>query len=307
MLRGLTMLFPPKPARKRDAHIINQSDFIVAMQLTDEQTLALLSRAEAAGRQVIYLGGLSPRRALINTKTVPKQPAGPARPMAAERTKQPSAPSQRGRSATGKPVSEARFATAEAHPLPTSQSTCVHVGVITGGSSIKGEQLAALASELRKISVPRGGKLVLHHGCASGADTAAHDIVRTIKGWEIHGHPASGSASGPLPPGMGRQLHTVHMTKPREDRDADIARVASIVIFVEPGPPGAKALRAAVAAGGKIINVGMPARKKKIVDVPAPTGRGGSPQHSRIGARATRLPTSPTMSGKPALPNSCAS
>lgn len=269
-MRGLTMLFPPKPAAERDAHIISQSDFIVAVQPADEQTMALLGKAEVAGRRVIYIEGTSRRRIASAARSVPMQPPSPAGTAVAERARRSGVPSQQARSAAAKPAPEARFMAAGATILPRVRDTSVHVGVITGGSSIKKEQAAALASHLAKIPVPKDGKLILHHGCASAADAAAHEAVQTIKGWEIHGHPVSGSPGGQPPTSMLRQLHAVHETKPRDERDADIVRASTIVIFVEPRPPGAKVLRAAVSAGGTIINVPPPAPKKKAATVPAP-------------------------------------
>lgn len=65
-MRGLTMLFSPKSAEEHDAHIISRPDFIVAVQPADAQTVALLSRAEVAGRRVICLGPTSSRRAQLH-------------------------------------------------------------------------------------------------------------------------------------------------------------------------------------------------------------------------------------------------
>jgi hypothetical protein len=68
-------------------------------------------------------------------------------------------------------------------------------------------------------------------------------------------------------------MHMLHTTEPRDKRDADILRSSTIVIFVEPGPPGAKALRAtAVAAGRAVINVRAPTRKK-VTNAPMPLGK----------------------------------
>jgi hypothetical protein len=260
IMRGLAMLCPPKPLRERDARIISQSDFIVAVQPADEQVIEMLSRAELAGCRVTYLGRVPHRR--------PVSTAKPSIPRQAER--HPGVPHQQGRpQAAGKPAPEDLCTHAEAFALPRRRDACVHVGVITGGSSIRGAQAAALARELRRIPIPRGGKLILHHGCAPGADIAAHETVRTIKGWEIHGHPATGSTNGHPPAGI-RQLHTVHRAKQRDQRDADIIRASVIVIFVEPGPPGAKLLRASAAGSRTIIHVPIPARRKAI-NAPTPT------------------------------------
>jgi hypothetical protein len=116
----------------------------------------------------------------------------------------------------------------------------IHVGVICGRRMLTSAQRGGLGNQLRLIGEEhRGHVLILHHGCGRDGDEVAHQAVRALGGWRIHGHPASERADGEvlLRAGVMRGLSRIHESKPSRERDADIVDASEILIVITGGRP----------------------------------------------------------------------
>ena len=113
-----------------------------------------------------------------------------------------------------------------------------HVGVIGNLPVPTPVQRTKLAHALASIALGKSGRLVLHHGCGEGADEVAHQMVRLLGGWQIHGHPAQ--TDGGDSPHRRRtksdmdDLDVRHQMKPPVERDADIVEASAILIIAGP-------------------------------------------------------------------------
>jgi hypothetical protein len=113
--------------------------------------------------------------------------------------------------------------------------SAVHVSLIGHSPALTANELA----ELRRIlsgarrQPGAGSYLVLHHGCRPGSDEVAHRIVRPWPAWRIEGHPDTDGSPGP----EDRLLDDVdvaHKGRPRVQRDAELARIAHVLIMISP-------------------------------------------------------------------------
>lgn len=113
-----------------------------------------------------------------------------------------------------------------------------HVGVIGNLPVPTPVQRTKLAHALASIALGKSGRLVLHHGCGEGADEVAHQMVRLLGGWQIHGHPAQTDGGDSLHRRRAKSgmddLDVRHQMKPPVERDADIVEASTILIIAGP-------------------------------------------------------------------------
>jgi hypothetical protein len=151
-----------------------------------------------------------------------------------------------------------------------------HVGVIDCRPSLTSAQRGELGRTLALIGLNHHGSLTFHHGCGLGADEVAHQIVRKLGGWRIHGHPASDIVGGSTGRTMGiiRDLDVAHKSKPCAERNADIVNASHVLVVISPYPEndarslrsGAwTAIRMAMAADLEIMYVPRPTRQQEPV------------------------------------------
>jgi hypothetical protein len=132
------------------------------------------------------------------------------------------------------------------------------------------EQRADFKRILTNITRSNPPPFVLHHGYSQGSDEVVHEIVRTLGGWQIHGHPGHDDR-GPVPRSKG-DLDVIHDSKPRAERNAEIADASRILVVIPPdredGPeadqPGLwTTIHKARATGRTIFYLAQPGRRKK--------------------------------------------
>jgi hypothetical protein len=144
-----------------------------------------------------------------------------------------------------------------------------HVGVIGCRPSLTPAQRGDLGRTLALIGLNHHGPITLHHGCGPGADEVAHQFVRKLGGWRIHGHPASDTVGGSTghAKGIMRDLDVAHKSKPCTERNADIVNASRILVVIPPYPENDKrssrsatwtAIRMARAAHREIMYVPRP-------------------------------------------------
>ena len=169
-----------------------------------------------------------------------------------------------------------------------------HVGVIGNVTVLTPVQRSKLAYALASIALGASGRLVLHHGCGEGADEIAHQMVRLLGGWQIHGHPAqAGSGSshhGQRAVTAMEDLDVGHGLKPPAERDADIVKASTVLIIA--GPFQGDPIHAAKLGIGEANRAAEKAIKEIFYLHPSavqrgPSSRKGGAKHAAIRAPAT--------------------
>jgi hypothetical protein len=140
----------------------------------------------------------------------------------------------------------------------------VHVSLIGHSPSLTADELAELRRILSAARRPRaGGYLVLHHGCRPGSDELAHRIVRPLPMWRTEGHPDTDGSPEPEDR-LIDDVDVAHKGKPRVQRDAEVARVAQVLIMIHPsaghGPHARPPALPELLPGQELIDLRHPAR-----------------------------------------------
>lgn len=121
-----------------------------------------------------------------------------------------------------------------ATPRPRHADSAIHVSLIGHSPALTADELAELRRILSAARPPSaGGYRVLHHGCRPGSDELAHRIVRPLPLWRTEGHPDTDESPEPEDR-LIDNVDVAHKGKPRVQRDAELARVAQVLIMIYP-------------------------------------------------------------------------
>jgi hypothetical protein len=176
-----------------------------------------------------------------------------------------------------------------ATPRPRHADSAVHVSLIGHSPALTANELAELRRILSAARPPSArGYLVLHHGCRPGSDELAHRIVRPWPMCRTEGHPDTDGSPEPEDR-LIDDVDVAHKGKPRDQRDAQLARVAQVMITIYPsagdGPHMRPPALPELLPGQKLIDLRHPARHGTDADR---TGIWRQPVY--IGNREDRLP-----------------
>lgn len=186
-----------------------------------------------------------------------------------------------------------------ATPGPRRTDSATHVSLIGDSPALMANELAELRKILSGVRPPSaGGYLVLHHGCRPGSDEVAHRIVRPWPMWRTEGHPDTDGSPEPEDRIID-DVDVAHKGKPRAQRDAELARIAQVLIMIYPsagdGPHMRPPALPELLPGQEMIDLGHPARHGTDADR-ASIWR----QPIYIGNREDRLPPGKSVRDIPA-------
>lgn len=147
---------------------------------------------------------------------------------------------------------------------PRHAGSAVHVCLIGHSPALTANELAELRRILGAVRPPSaGGHLVLHHGCRPGSDELAHRIVRPWPMGRTEGHPDTDGSPEPEDR-LIDDVDVAHKGKPRVQRDAELARVAQVLIMIYPsagdGPHMRPPAIPELLPGQELIDLRDPAR-----------------------------------------------
>jgi hypothetical protein len=186
-----------------------------------------------------------------------------------------------------------------ATPRPRRADSAVHVSLIGDSPALTANELAELRRILSAARPPSARVyLVLHHGCRSGSDEVAHRIVRPWPAWRTEGHPDTDGSPGPEDR-LIDDVDVAHRGKPRVQRDAELARIAHVLIMIYPSAGDGPQMRPPhlpeLLPGQEIIDLRQPARHGTDADR---TSIWRQPVY--IGNREDRIPPGKSVRARPA-------